>query len=41
VVSFSEVVPPKLKQFYQIDFAAFEGVCVLTISTLAGYQAGY
>jgi hypothetical protein len=34
VVPFSEVLPPKLKQFYQIHFAAVEGVCVLTISTL-------
>jgi hypothetical protein len=33
VVPFSEVLPPKLKQFYQIHFAAVEEVCMLTIST--------
>jgi hypothetical protein len=31
---FSEVLPPKLKQLFQIYFAAVEGVCVLTILTL-------
>jgi hypothetical protein len=34
VVPFSEVLPPKLRQFFQIHFAAVEGVCVLTILTL-------
>jgi len=34
LVPFSEVLPPKLKQFFQIHFAAVEGVCVLTILTL-------
>jgi len=34
VVPFSEVLPPKLKQFCQIHFAVVEGVCVLTILTL-------
>jgi hypothetical protein len=33
VVPFSEVLPPKLKQFFQIYFAAVEGVGVLTILT--------
>jgi hypothetical protein len=35
VVPFLEVLPPKLKQFFQIHFAAVEGVCVQTILTLA------
>jgi hypothetical protein len=34
VIPFSEVLPPKLKKFFQIHFAALEGVCVLTILTL-------
>jgi hypothetical protein len=34
VVPFSEVLLPKLKQFFQINFAAVEGVCVLMILIL-------
>jgi hypothetical protein len=33
VVPFSEVLPPKWKQFFQVHFAAVEGVCVLMILT--------
>jgi hypothetical protein len=36
VVPFTEVLPPKLKQFFfQILFAAVEGVCVLTVLSLS------
>ena len=37
MVPFSEVLPPKPKQFFQIHFAAVEGVCVLTILTLVSH----
>jgi hypothetical protein len=40
VVQFSEVLPPKLKKFFQIRFAAVEGVGVLTILTLVIHPVG-
>jgi len=37
VVPFSEVLAPKLQQFFRIRFASVEGVCVLTILTLVDH----